>query len=119
MIQQSAKKYAYLMAACLFALAQCEIEQTSTMQVIPLYTEKDAEDDWVGTTATIATNYPNKKSVSMGRLSALVGQQAFYWVIILMTLIVGCTICFMMDMDKDKHKDTLLYAKFLANVKDK
>jgi hypothetical protein len=24
-----------------------------------------------------------------------------------------------MDMDADKHKDTLLYAKFLANVKDK
>ena len=88
------------------------------MQNITLY-PSDTTADWVDTTSAVATNYPNKRAVSMGRLSALVGQQAFYWVIILFTLITGCTICFMMDMDKDKHKDTLLYAKFLANVKDK
>jgi len=49
----------------------------------------------------------------------MVGIQAFYWTFIVLGLIAGCTICFMMDMDKDKHKDTLLYAKFLTNVKDK
>ena len=62
---------------------------------------------------------PNRKYITNANLGAMVGFQAFWWIIILMTLITGCTVCFMMDMDKDKHKDTLLYAKFLTNVKDK
>lgn len=49
----------------------------------------------------------------------LVSTQAFIWIPIILTLILASTVCFMMDMDADKHKDTLLYAKFLANVKDK
>ncbi len=49
----------------------------------------------------------------------LVAVQAFIWVPILLILTVGCTVCMMTGMDKDKHKDTLIYAKFLANVKDK
>jgi len=49
----------------------------------------------------------------------MVGTQAGIWVSILLIIIVGCVVCFMMDMDADKSKDTLLYAKFLTNVKDK
>lgn len=56
---------------------------------------------------------------SMQNYANLVGVQAAIWVPILLIIITGCTVCFMMGMDKDKHKDTLVYAKFLANVKDK
>ena len=52
-------------------------------------------------------------------MAVLVGVQAFFWVPILLIIVTGCTVCFMISMDKDKHKDTLVYAKFLANVKDK
>ena len=53
------------------------------------------------------------------QMAVLVGVQAFFWVPILLIIVTGCTVCFMVSMDKDKHKDTLVYAKFLANVKDK
>ncbi len=49
----------------------------------------------------------------------MVGTQAFIWIPVVLTLVLGCVVCFMLDMDRDKAKDTLLYAKFLANVKDK
>ena len=49
----------------------------------------------------------------------MVGVQAGIWIPILLAIILGCVVCFMMDMDADKSKDTLLYAKFLTNVKDK
>ena len=68
---------------------------------------------------TITTSYPSRRFTSNGQMAAMVGIQAFYWIPALLLLIVGCSVCFMMDMDKDKHKDTLLYAKFLTNVKDK
>ena len=45
--------------------------------------------------------------------------QAFIWIPILLVIITGCAVCTMMSMDADKSKDTLVYAKFLANVKDK
>lgn len=57
--------------------------------------------------------------VSQADLGALVGTQAFIWVPVVMLLALGCAVCFMLDMDSDKQKDTLLYAKFLTNVKDK
>lgn len=53
------------------------------------------------------------------QLSNLVAVQAFIWIPILLIIITGCTVCTMMSMDADKSKDTLVYAKFLANVKDK
>jgi len=52
-------------------------------------------------------------------LSTMVGTQAFIWIPIILIITTGCVVCFMMDMDADKTKDTLLYAKFLANVKEK
>ena len=57
--------------------------------------------------------------VNMQEYSKLVAVQAFIWVPILLIIITGYTLCFMMRMDADKAKDTLVYAKFLANVKDK
>jgi hypothetical protein len=51
--------------------------------------------------------------------SNLVAVQAFIWIPILLIITVGCTVCTMISMDADKSKDTLVYAKFLANVKDK
>ncbi len=56
---------------------------------------------------------------NMTQYGDLVAVQAFIWVPILLVIITGCTVCFMMSMDADKYKDTLVYAKFLANVKDK
>ena len=55
---------------------------------------------------------------NMQEVSGLVAVQAFIWVPILLIIITGCTACFMVSMDSEKHKDTLVYAKFLANVKD-
>ena len=52
-------------------------------------------------------------------MADLVAVQAFFWVPVMLIIVTGCTVCFMMSMDADKHKDTLVYAKFLANVKDK
>ena len=49
----------------------------------------------------------------------LVAVQAFIWVPIMLIIVTGVTVCMMSGMDKDRHKDTLIYAKFLANVKDK
>lgn len=49
----------------------------------------------------------------------MVAKQAAIWISVIMLLILVYTVCFFMDMDADKNKDTLLYAKFLANVKDK
>ena len=43
--------------------------------------------------------------------------QIFIWVPILLILVCGCTVCFMLRMDENKHKDTLVYAKFLTNTK--
>ena len=56
---------------------------------------------------------------SMQDYSKVVAVQAFIWVPILLIIITGCIVCFMLRMDADKHKDTLVYAKFLANVKEK
>jgi hypothetical protein len=45
--------------------------------------------------------------------------QAFIWVPIILTLILLSMTCMMMYMDGDKSRDTILYAKFISNVKDK
>jgi len=57
--------------------------------------------------------------LNMQEYSKLVAVQAFIWVPILLIIITGCTVCFMLRMDENKEKDTLVYAKFLTNVKDK
>jgi hypothetical protein len=49
----------------------------------------------------------------------LVSVQAFIWVPIILTLILLSMTCMMMYMDGDKSRDTILYAKFISNVKDK
>lgn len=64
------------------------------------------------------TTVDGRTFVSQADLGAMVGTQAFIWIPIILTIVLASVICFMMDMDADKHKDTLLYAKFLANVKD-
>ena len=56
---------------------------------------------------------------SMQDYSVILAWQYFIWVSILLVIATGCIVCFMVRMDADKHKDTLVYAKFLANVKDK
>jgi hypothetical protein len=45
--------------------------------------------------------------------------QAFIWVPIILAVITIASVCFICFMDADRKKDTLLYAKFLTNVKDK
>ena len=56
---------------------------------------------------------------TMQDYSQVIAFQAFIWVSILLVIVTGCIVCMMLRMDADKHKDTLVYAKFLANVKDK
>lgn len=51
--------------------------------------------------------------------SDLVGVQTFIWVPIILALILVATLCMMAGMDADKNRDTILYAKFITNVKDK
>lgn len=48
-----------------------------------------------------------------------VGTQAFIWVPIILSLILIAMLCMMAGMDADKNRDTILYAKFITNVKDK
>ena len=55
---------------------------------------------------------------NMNEYANQVAVQAFIWVPILLIIITGCMSCFMMNMDADKHKDTLVYAKFLTSYKD-
>lgn len=49
----------------------------------------------------------------------LISTQAFIWVPIILAIITIATVCVLCTMDADRKKDTLLYAKFLTNVKDK
>lgn len=49
----------------------------------------------------------------------MVGTQAFIWVPIGLIVVTIATICTLMGMDAGKERDTMLYAKFLTNVKDK
>ena len=65
-----------------------------------------------------ANNQPTPITTAI-QYSNLVAVQAFIWIPILLIITVGCTVCTMISMDADKSKDTLVYAKFLANVKDK
>ena len=57
--------------------------------------------------------------VSGYQLSTMVGTQAMIWVPIILIIVTLATICTLMGMDADKERDTMLYAKFLTNVKDK
>ena len=45
--------------------------------------------------------------------------QAFIWVPIVLAIVVIASVCVLCTMDSDRKKDTILYAKFLTNVKDK
>ena len=54
---------------------------------------------------------------NMQAYANVVSMQCFIWVPILLIIITGCVVCFMLNMDADKHKDTLVYAKFLTNAK--
>ena len=47
------------------------------------------------------------------------GVQAGIWVSIMLLIVTGVTVCFIGGMDADKHKDTVIYAKFLQTSKDK
>lgn len=74
----------------------------------------------------IRTNLPtaNAQITTVGNANAanpgqLVSVQAFIWVPIILTLILLSMTCMMMYMDGDKSRDTILYAKFISNVKDK
>lgn len=49
----------------------------------------------------------------------LISVQAFVWVPIILVLILVTMVCHMGHMDADKSRDTILYAKFISNVKDK
>jgi hypothetical protein len=49
----------------------------------------------------------------------LIGTMAFIWVPIGLILALLAALCMMSDMEVDKNKDTILYAKFISNVKDK
>lgn len=49
----------------------------------------------------------------------LVAWNTFIWVPVILVLILIGALCMMGDLEVDKNKDTILYAKFISNVKDK
>ena len=58
-------------------------------------------------------------AVTKHDVSEMVRTQAIIWIPVLLTIITLMTVCTLMGMDADKSRDTILYAKFLSNVKDK
>lgn len=52
-------------------------------------------------------------------MNEMVRTQAIIWVPTVLALVTLMTVCTMLGMDADKSRDTILYAKFLSNVKDK
>ena len=52
-------------------------------------------------------------------LASLIQVQAGIWIGILLAIITIASTCAMCYMNDPKTRDSLLYAKFLANVKDK
>ena len=49
----------------------------------------------------------------------LTRKQAFIWVPIVFFIIIISTVIFIYQIDDVKKRDTILYAKFIANLKDK
>ena len=86
------------------------------MMIIDVVAEAQVQfiDPQVNATTKVARNITSNQ-----QMATLVGVQAFFWVPVILFIVTGCTVCFMMKMDADKHKDTLVYAKFNANMKDK
>ena len=52
-------------------------------------------------------------------LALMVETQAFIWVSILIAVISIVAVCAMCNIDDPKTRDSLLYAKFLTNMKEK
>ena len=59
------------------------------------------------------------EQVTNMQLAQMVQRQAFIWVPIMLAIITIASTCALCHMNDDKSRDTLLYAKFLSNVKDK
>ena len=59
-----------------------------------------------------------KVAITDKELAEMVRTQAIIWIPIILTVTVIASVCALMGMDKDKQKDTMLYAKFLSNVKE-
>ena len=57
--------------------------------------------------------------VNMQQYANQVAFQAFIWVPLVLFIVVGCMACFMVRMDADKHKDTIVFAKFITDIKEK
>ena len=53
------------------------------------------------------------------QLAGLVQVQAYIWVSIMLAIITIASTCAMCYMNDPKTRDSLLYAKFLTNMKDK
>ncbi len=66
-------------------------------------------------TETVVTEAP----VSQADINEMVRTQAIIWVPVLLGIVTLMAVCTLFNMDADKSRDTILYAKFLSNVKDK
>ena len=53
------------------------------------------------------------------QLATMIQTQAFIWVPIMLVLIVISATCALCTLNQGKDRDSLLYARFLSNVKDK
>jgi len=51
--------------------------------------------------------------------TSVITYQIFIWVPIFLTLALLGALCMMQGIEVDKNRDTILYAKFVQNVKDK
>ena len=59
------------------------------------------------------------EAVANKQLAMMIQTQAFIWTPIVITLIVITATCALCNVNQGKDRDSLLYAKFLSNVKDK
>jgi hypothetical protein len=59
---------------------------------------------------------PNKPYTEAPAFSYIVSLQAAIWVVVTLVIVLFFTLRAMLAMDDNKEQDTILYAKFLANV---
>ena len=96
-----------LMMACLFCLSLAE-QLNMNNSTYPGFAVPSENRKWNTT-----------EPVNNQALAIMVQTQAFIWVSIFIAIISIVAVCAMCNIDDPKTRDSLLYAKFLTNVKDK
>ena len=70
-------------------------------------------------TATAASGGSNDAAVAAGNAGVITRRQAAIWIPIILAIISVAAVYALYAIDDVKSRDTILYAKFLANLKDR